>query len=428
MEKKKNLYVGIFVIACIAVLIGLLVMLQQLNVFNKTYTLDVNFKNIGTITTGTPVLLNGVQVGRVQNIYLDGNGNDVSVILAINDNIKIRKGAQFRIVMKGIMGDSRINVINPAVGDDYYTPGEELQGADTVSMDTLIQNLNNSILLFNSIAGKINNLPFNELATAIDQLNVVMANMATATQNANTLMVNSNNLVTNANSLIDQNKGQITQILNQLNAVVANLNTMTGGSNQQNVQDIIKQTDQMIRTLNELLSPTDSGSSTVSGSGTIPLKKTISNLTKMTTKVSNLLDNDVSLNVTGYGVGGEGQSKATNGSNAVGSMNFMVKNRQSNYYVSVGGDGIVNNQLKAKALFGQYTKNDKFSYGIGIIENSPGAQLTYQYTPNNTLKLQAFNFQNGTAQLINQYQIGDYNFNLLMRSDQVYGAGVGYTF
>ncbi|MCX5773847.1 MAG: MlaD family protein [Fusobacteria bacterium] len=428
MEKKKNLYVGIFIIACIAVLIGLLVMVQQLNVFNKSYSVNVVFENIGTITNGTPVLLNGVQVGKVSTIALDDNSNDVVVTLSVNNGVKIRKGAQFRIVMKGIMGDSRINIINPAVGDQYYQNGDEVVGAKTISMDTLIQNLNNSILLFNSIAGKINDLPFANLATAIDQLNVVMANMATATANANTLITNSNNLVTNATSVLDVNKGQIAQILNQLNSVVANLNTMTGGANKQNVQDIIVQTDALIKNLNELLDSNTSGSSTTSGSSAVPLKTSIKNLSKMTAKVTNLLDNDVSFNVTGYGIGGPGQNNATNGSNAVGSMSFDVKNRHSDYFVSIGGDGVFDNQLKAKALVGKYLDNDKFSFGAGIIENTPGGQVTYQYLPNLMLKAQAFNFQNGKLQLINQYNIGDYNLNLLYRSDQVYGAGIGYTF
>src|ERR1041384_5448000 len=111
-QKGKQIMVGLFVLVGIVVVCGMVLHFGKFQErFQKMYSFDVRFTNVGQIARGAPVICSGVSVGKVRNITLEREG-PVRLTLAIWEGIAIRKDAKFTIKQAGLLGDLHV-VVNP---------------------------------------------------------------------------------------------------------------------------------------------------------------------------------------------------------------------------------------------------------------------------------------------------------------------------
>ena len=109
MQKRNmNLVVGVVILLAIALLIGGVRFLSDAKFRNNTYDLPVLFDNIGTLTEGDPVKINGVKKGKVKKIEL--KGHRVLVVMAIDKKVQIAEDSRIVIQNIGLMGERMIGV------------------------------------------------------------------------------------------------------------------------------------------------------------------------------------------------------------------------------------------------------------------------------------------------------------------------------
>ena len=134
MQKKIEIWVGLFVVIAIASFIVLAFNVAGL-VFkgdSGSYSLQANFSNVGGLKPRAPVKLGGVVVGRVKSIYLDiETYTPVVEMLMYEDKGIYPETSSLSILTSGLLGEQYIG-IKPGFIDE----GIEMLGDGDMIEDT----------------------------------------------------------------------------------------------------------------------------------------------------------------------------------------------------------------------------------------------------------------------------------------------------
>lgn len=127
MKKNTSLYlaVGLVVLLSLIILIFGLFFLNDKDPREVFDTYCLRFPQVSTLTLDDPVKINGVKLGKVENIYL--SGNRVLVIVRIRNDVKIPVGSEIRVQNIGIMGERQIGIILHD-SSKHYAPGDTIDG------------------------------------------------------------------------------------------------------------------------------------------------------------------------------------------------------------------------------------------------------------------------------------------------------------
>ena len=113
-----DLWVGIFVAAGVAALIGLAMKVGNLtsNQIGETYTVTAAFENIGGLKNRAPVKSAGVVVGRVDSIQFDNETFEAQVTLKLDKHYNFPKDTFANIYTSGLLGEQYVGL--DAGGDE----------------------------------------------------------------------------------------------------------------------------------------------------------------------------------------------------------------------------------------------------------------------------------------------------------------------
>ena len=111
-RSRHDIWVGLFVLLGAAAIVFMALKaanLLTLN-FDSTYAITARFDNIGGLKPGAAVKSAGVNVGRVDNIQLDGQTYRANVTLAMRNQYHFPKDSSFKILTSGLLGEQYIGV------------------------------------------------------------------------------------------------------------------------------------------------------------------------------------------------------------------------------------------------------------------------------------------------------------------------------
>ena len=111
-DRKTELLVGLFLLVGLLLLGGLILQFGRVKEsFKETYTLRVAFPNANGIKAGSPVMLGGSRVGRVQKTpELNDTFDGIIVTLEIFGDVEIPADAAIAVGSAGLMGDALIEI------------------------------------------------------------------------------------------------------------------------------------------------------------------------------------------------------------------------------------------------------------------------------------------------------------------------------
>ncbi len=76
----------------------------------RGYTLKIVSSSAEGLGVGSPVVLSGVQIGKVSKMDLSEDGRNAIITLQIKGGVKITKDAKFQLKMKGVLGDRFVSI------------------------------------------------------------------------------------------------------------------------------------------------------------------------------------------------------------------------------------------------------------------------------------------------------------------------------
>ncbi|MBI4720495.1 MAG: MCE family protein, partial [Chitinivibrionia bacterium] len=98
---------------------------QRFKLVEKRYDFYVTFPDVGGLTKDDPIMINGVEKGRVTEVYLEKHG--VVVEMGVREKVVFPKDSRVSLRSIGIMGE-RYVAIQSGVSVDVVEPGDTLAG------------------------------------------------------------------------------------------------------------------------------------------------------------------------------------------------------------------------------------------------------------------------------------------------------------
>ncbi len=113
-RSRQEIQVGVVVIFALVVLVAGLLFLQNVRLRQSTQLVKVHFTNVGGLSTGDPVHVRGIPLGKVSDIQLVDKG--VIVSCQVDGRVRIRRDAVFHISSVGLVGE-RVLALDPGTGE-----------------------------------------------------------------------------------------------------------------------------------------------------------------------------------------------------------------------------------------------------------------------------------------------------------------------
>ena len=152
---RQDARLGFFVLAALTLFLGLLVYKSAPKVSESNHPLFIRLEQLQGVDVGTPVLLQGYPVGRVDKVDLKRDGTTYYFIAraSIQDGILLWDGTKAAVIGQGLSGTA-LSLVLPAADqrtvelrDGAILPGEQGSSLDTViaKADKLIGDLDGSV-------------------------------------------------------------------------------------------------------------------------------------------------------------------------------------------------------------------------------------------------------------------------------------------
>ena len=142
MNKKINIEFVLGLIILILSIISIFYYSSKINLLNKNETFKINssYFDVGNMTIGNDVKINGVKVGEVLNIKLDQVSYMAIITSSIDKSINIPNDSVFKISNNGFIGSSYIEIQLGNSEELLKNNDYSANNIDAVSLEEIINN------------------------------------------------------------------------------------------------------------------------------------------------------------------------------------------------------------------------------------------------------------------------------------------------
>ncbi len=134
-RRSLELRVGITVVIAGLILIIGIMWFQRFKLVEKRERFLVVFPEVGGLTEDDPINVNGVERGRVENIYL--RQHDVLVEMGVQEGVKLPIDSRIALRSIGIMGERYVSIRTGTAGVTIQ-PGDTLRGEIEAGMSEVM--------------------------------------------------------------------------------------------------------------------------------------------------------------------------------------------------------------------------------------------------------------------------------------------------
>ena len=223
---NKELKIGLLAISAIMVLVFGINYLKGINILNDNRNFYAVYENIGGLTVGSPVMVNGYKVGMVTDIALliEDNQN-LLVTISIEQEFDMASNTVCKIVNQDLMGTKGIALI---LGD----ASDLLALGDTLMSDiegTLQAAVNAQILPLKNKA--------EELIASVDSIMIIITavlnkdtreSLRNSFQSLDETFLLMSSTMSKVDSLVNKNDERISKIVKNLESITTNLESSNG--------------------------------------------------------------------------------------------------------------------------------------------------------------------------------------------------------
>ncbi len=136
--RRIEMTVGAFVIVGLLAITWLAVKVGQVGGLGESgYSLVANFDDAGGVRKGSDIMMAGVVIGRIDSVKLTDNDH-ATMLLRINNDVKITEDAFASVRTKGIIGDRYIR-ITQGMEEEILEAGSEIEETESaINIEDLI--------------------------------------------------------------------------------------------------------------------------------------------------------------------------------------------------------------------------------------------------------------------------------------------------
>ncbi|MDR2449604.1 MAG: MlaD family protein [Prevotellaceae bacterium] len=123
MKIKREVKIGLFFLAIVVAIFGLLNFLKGQDVFKHTNTYYAVYENVEGLSPSSQVFLKGLKIGAVEKITFDAASLKFIIKININDKYHIPKNSEAQIFNTDIMGNKAMRIVFG--NSDYFLQKED---------------------------------------------------------------------------------------------------------------------------------------------------------------------------------------------------------------------------------------------------------------------------------------------------------------
>ncbi|HEX7861265.1 MAG TPA: MlaD family protein [Verrucomicrobiae bacterium] len=226
-KNKTGIKVGLFVLIALALAAMMVMRFSKGTGFADTYNLNLEARNAGGIIKGAGVLMAGVPIGNITDIYLSRDGAKVTMVASIYEQFQIATNAVFGIGTVGFLGDRYISVA-PGTNNNSEV---NLKDGDTV----LVQEAFDFAQVAESASGLMNRLSgtVDQLSNAVSRLDTTLisdqslSNLTETVSNFRKLSERALTAVGSLDSFVQTNTASLSQSVTNFGLFTEKLNLVT---------------------------------------------------------------------------------------------------------------------------------------------------------------------------------------------------------
>jgi phospholipid/cholesterol/gamma-HCH transport system substrate-binding protein len=188
MKKYSNEFkVGLFVILCVAIFFYLIYSTGKLNIKKEGYHIYAVFDDIAGLGKKAPVMLNGIEVGKVEGMKITYDNDKTKIVLKLwlNKEAKVRDNAAVSIKTLGLMGEKYIQIFS-VEGGGFIAAETVLAGNPYLDLDSLMSQADGIARNVTVMTDELKKLAGNLNYTAEgnkDKISQIVANLETTSKN-----------------------------------------------------------------------------------------------------------------------------------------------------------------------------------------------------------------------------------------------------
>ncbi len=193
MKISNEAKIGIFVVAVAIIALVMTVKAGDIKWKREGYYVKIQFHQIDGVSTNTPVMLNGFEIGAVKKIVIKEmpEGTIMELNAFLDSKVKLREGTEAYVKSLGFLGEKYVG-LNAGPGTmPYLTPGAIIAGKEPMDMSDLLvegqgilanvnerlkKNQDNIDRILKNLASITDNLD-DRLAINKDHIDHIMANV-----------------------------------------------------------------------------------------------------------------------------------------------------------------------------------------------------------------------------------------------------------
>lgn len=246
LKISQELKAGFIAVVGICASIFGLNYLKSSSLFDSSKTFYAVYDHVGGLQSGTPVSLNGFNVGTIQNVGFLNQRGQLLVTLSITSNFEFSKNSVAELYDTGIIGGKGIQIVQRFDNAQLAQSGDTLPTAVKPGITELVQ----------------------------QKLTPLQLKVEDAISNADSLVVAINNVLdVNTQANLRQTSAELLEISKSLNGITASLDDLMAQSNS-DIKSTLKNTNQISQNLKEMTDsiPADDVAAIVSESKQITKK------------------------------------------------------------------------------------------------------------------------------------------------------------
>jgi phospholipid/cholesterol/gamma-HCH transport system substrate-binding protein len=162
-DRAATSRVGAVVMLALVLLIGSIIVIgQQSRLFSPKNEYTIEFVTVGGLKSGSPVELNGVEVGQVVRVELPRSIDRKAIIVRVSiDRVyadRVRGDSLARIRSLGLIGDKYVEIRGGSGDSQPIDPGGRINTAPATDVDKLISSGEDLVDRVQSIAAKLDSI------------------------------------------------------------------------------------------------------------------------------------------------------------------------------------------------------------------------------------------------------------------------------
>ncbi|QAA80670.1 MCE family protein [Aequorivita sp. H23M31] len=228
MKLSKEVKTGILAIGAILLLIFGYSFLKGTNLLEKNREFFVKYQNVEGLAIAAPVTINGLTVGKVQDISFANEKGSLVVKFSVEKDFEFSKNSVVRIYSAGLIGGKSLGIFPQYDSHNIAKSGDTLVGdvedgmltAVSKALGPIEKKVSNTLATMDTLLLNVNDIIDLEtrknLKEAIVNLNNTLNSFSGVSENLNHILANNTDKLDHTFTNLDKTAGNLAQLTDSL--------------------------------------------------------------------------------------------------------------------------------------------------------------------------------------------------------------------